>query len=141
MKAETALFAGVSLFFAVSAFVYGWFSAEPAGTAALVVSCLMSALIAFFLRHRHRKDGLLPKDRKDAPVHEAAGPVAFFPPRSAFPVLAAAGTALLGLGAVYGLWLFLIGIGVLVPGVLGFVFQYGARETQSVRMTGVEVED
>ncbi|MFF8017011.1 cytochrome c oxidase subunit 4 [Streptomyces sp. NPDC007929] len=138
MKAETALFAGVSLFFAVSATLYGWLSAEPAGTAALVVSCLMSALVAFFLWYRHRRDGLLPKDRKDVPVHEATGPVAFFPPHSAFPVLAAVGTALLGLGAVYGLWLFLIGAGVLLPGVLGFVFQYGARETETVRPTGVE---
>ncbi|MGC9478713.1 hypothetical protein CJD44_12315 [Streptomyces sp. alain-838] len=128
MKAESALFAGVSLFFAVSALVYGWFSAEPAGTAALAVSCLMSALVAFFLWQRHRKDGPLPQDEKEAPVHVAAGPVAFFPPSSAFPVLAAAGTALLGLGAVYGLWLFLIGAGVLVPGILGFVFQYGSRD-------------
>ncbi|MGA4968380.1 cytochrome c oxidase subunit 4 [Streptomyces pseudogriseolus] len=111
---------------------------RPAGTAALVVSCLMSALVAFFLWYRHRKDGLLPKDRKGASVHEAAGPVAFFPPHSAFPVLAAAGTALLGLGAVYGLWLFLIGAGVLVPGVLGFAFQYAARGTDPVRPTGVE---
>lgn len=50
----------------------------------------------------------------------------------------AAGTALLGLGAVYGLWLFLIGAGVLVPGVLGFVFQCGARGTDTVRPTGLE---
>lgn len=71
-------------------------------------------------------------------MHEAAGPVAFFPPRSAFPVLAAAGTALLGLGAVDGLWLFPSGAGVLVPGVLGFVFQYGARGADTVRPTGVE---
>ncbi|MFF9189199.1 aa3-type cytochrome oxidase subunit IV [Streptomyces rochei] len=129
MKAESALFAGVSLFFAVSGFVYGWFSAEPAGTAALAVSCPMSALVALFLWHRHRKDGQLPQDEKGAPVHVTAGPVAFFPPRSAFPVLAAVGTALLGLGAVYGLWLFLIGAGVLAPGILGFVFQYGSRDT------------
>ncbi|MGP2442747.1 aa3-type cytochrome oxidase subunit IV [Streptomyces sp. JW3] len=129
MKAESALFAGVSLFFAVCASVYGWSSAEPAGTAALTVSCLMSALVAFFLWQRHRKEGPLPQDEKESAVHEAAGPVAFFPPRSAFPVLAAVGTALLGLGAVYGLWLVLIGAGVLAPGVLGFVFQYGTRES------------
>lgn len=135
MKAETALFAGVSLFFAVSASIYGWFSDEPAGTAVLVISCLMSALVASFLWHRHRKDGPLPQDEKGAPVHRTSGHVAFFPPRSAFPVLAAAGTALLGLGAVYGLWLFLIGFGVLAPGVLGFVFQYGPRDTRSVRTT------
>lgn len=128
MKAETALFTGVSVFFAVSAAVYGWFSAEPAGTAALAVACLMAALVAFFLWRQHHKTGPAPQDRKEAAVHESAGPVAFFPPRSAFPVLTALGTAALGLGTVYGLWLFLIGVGLLAPGVWGFVFQYGERD-------------
>ncbi|GGZ02712.1 aa3-type cytochrome oxidase subunit IV [Streptomyces poonensis] len=129
MTAEAALFAGVSAFFAVCATVYGWWAAEPAGTAALVVAFLMAALVSFFLLRQHRRTGTLPQSRKEADVHEATGPVAFFPPRSAFPVLAALGTALLGLGVVYGLWLFLIGVGLVVPGVYGFVFQYGDRGT------------
>ncbi|MFF9024812.1 aa3-type cytochrome oxidase subunit IV [Streptomyces eurythermus] len=129
MKAETALFAGVSFFFATCATVYGWLSREPAGTAALVIACLMSALVALFLWRQHEKAGPLPQDRKDAAVHQTVGPVAFFPPRSAYPPLAALGTALLGAGVVYGLWLFLLGAGILAPGVWGFVFQYGKRGT------------
>ncbi|MFG2637979.1 cytochrome c oxidase subunit 4 [Streptomyces sp. NPDC048362] len=131
MNAETALFAGVSVFFGASATVYGWFSAEPAGTAALAVACLMSALVAFFLVRQHAKTGSLPQDQKGAAVHETTGPVDFFPPRSGFPVLTALGTALLALGLVYGLWLFLLGVGVIAPGIGGFVFQYGRRGTGS----------
>ncbi len=131
MRAESALFAGVSLFFAVCAVVYGWWSREPAGLAALVIACLMAALVSVFLLRQYQKEGPLPQNRKQAEVQEGAGPVAFFPPRSAFPVLAAVGTALVGLGTVYGLWLFLIGVGILAPGVWGFVFQYGDRGTHT----------
>lgn len=128
MKQESFLFCGVALFFAVTAAAYAWFSGEPAGTAALIVSFLMSSLIAFFLWVQHTRRGDRPQDRKDAPVHEASGPLAFFPARSYYPVFAAAGAALTALGVVYGLWLFLIGLGVLAPGVAGFAFQYNGRE-------------
>lgn len=129
MTAESVLFAGVSAFFAVCATVYGWWAAETVGTVVLVIAFLMAGLVSLALVRRHHRTGTLPQGRKEAEVHESVGPVAFFPPRSAFPVLAAVGTALLGLGMVYGLWLFLIGVGLLAPGVYGFVFQYGDRGT------------
>ncbi|WP_329201813.1 MULTISPECIES: aa3-type cytochrome oxidase subunit IV [unclassified Streptomyces] len=129
MKDETFLFGGISLFFAMCAATYWWFSTEPAGTAALVIACLMSALVSFFFWRQHHKSGSFPQEEKEAEVRHTAGLVAFFPPRSAYPVLAAFGTALLGLGAVYGLWLFLIGAGALAPGIWGFVFQYTDRRT------------
>lgn len=130
MKAESVLFAGVALFFAATASVYAAYSRDPAGIAALLVSFAMAALISFFFAVQYRRRGRRLQDTKDAEVREAAGPLAFFPPRSYHPVLTAAGTAVLGLGVVYGLWLFLVGVGVLAPGVLGFVFQYeGRRQT------------
>ncbi|MFD7811865.1 cytochrome c oxidase subunit 4 [Streptomyces sp. NPDC059785] len=129
MSSESGVFLGVSAFFGICAAGYGWWSLEPAGTAALIVSCLMAALVSVFLANQRRSTGVPAQNRKEAEVRDTTGPVAFFPPRSAFPVLAAAGTALTALGVVYGLWLFLIGLGVLVPGVWGFVFQYGQRGT------------
>lgn len=45
-------------------------------------------------------------------------------PHSIWPSLTAAGAALLALGVVFGLWLFLIGMGVALAGVFGMVFQY-----------------
>jgi Cytochrome c oxidase subunit IV len=128
VKVETYLFAGVALFFAVTAAGYGWFSEEPAGTAALVVAFLMSSLVAFFLAVQRRRRGIRPEDRRDGEVAERAGPVDFFPPRSPWPPVSALGFALAALGVVFGLWLFLIGFGVLAMGVAGFVFQYGGRE-------------
>ncbi|MER7728121.1 cytochrome c oxidase subunit 4 [Streptomyces sp. NPDC096323] len=128
MKGEAWLFTGVALFFAVTGSVYAAFAPDPAGIAALAVSGLMSALIAAYVWWGFARIGPRPEDRRDARVREVGGTRKFFPARSYFPVLAAAGTALLGLGVVQGLWLFLIGVGVLIPGVYGFAFQYADRE-------------
>ncbi|MET9827808.1 cytochrome c oxidase subunit 4 [Streptomyces sp. NPDC006385] len=130
MKTESRLFIGVAGFFLVTAVGYGWRSKEPAGTAVLVVAFLMAALVAFFLHTQYRRRGLRAQDRPDAEVVDGAGPLAFFPPSSPWPITTAVGSALAALGVVYGLWLFLLGVGVLGHGVFGMVFQYAARGAQ-----------
>ncbi|MEV4442898.1 cytochrome c oxidase subunit 4 [Streptomyces sp. NPDC049577] len=128
MRTEAYLFAGVAAFFLGTDVFYLWFSGrEPAGTAALTVSFVMSSLMAFFFTMNYRRKGLRPEDRRDGDVADRAGPVDFFPPRSAYPVLTAFGAALTALGVVYGLWLFIIGFGLLAAGVFGMAFQYVAR--------------
>ncbi|WP_425246448.1 cytochrome c oxidase subunit 4 [Streptomyces sp. NEAU-NA10] len=130
MKIEARLFTGVAVFFAVTAVGYGWRSREPAGTAVLVVACLMAALVAFFLYVQYRKRGRRPQDRLDAEVAETAGPLEFFPPRSPWPITIALGAIVLALGVVFGLWLALLGLGILGHGVFGMVFQYAGRGGQ-----------
>ncbi|MER6013308.1 cytochrome c oxidase subunit 4 [Streptomyces bluensis] len=127
MKVEAFLFAGVAAFFAVTAGLYGWWSGEPAGTAALVIAFLMGGVVSFFCAVQYRRKGRRPQDRRDAEVAEASGPLEFFPPNSPWPLVTACGAALTATGVVYGLWLFLIGVGVLARGVLGMVFQYVHR--------------
>ncbi|MEU5806170.1 MULTISPECIES: aa3-type cytochrome oxidase subunit IV [unclassified Streptomyces] len=123
MKGEAWLFTGTALFFGATMVVYAWFSGEPAGTAALAVSFLMTALVAAFLWRQHLRGGSRPEDRGTAEVQEAGGRREFFPGRTYLPVAAAAGTALIGLGVVQGLWLCLVGFGVLAPAVVGFAFR------------------
>jgi hypothetical protein len=127
MKHESYLFAGVSLFFLITATAYGWFSREPAGTVALLVSCLMAGVIAFFSMVNYRRKGLRPEDRPESEIRERAGAVGFFPPHSPYPVVTALGVTVLAIGVVYGAWLALIGLGVLGGGVFGLVFQYVER--------------
>jgi hypothetical protein len=129
VRTESYVFGGVSVFFAVNATWYGPFSRDPAGTAALTVSCLMAALVAFFLQVQYRRRGLRPQDRPRADVVEGAGPLEFMPPASPWPVTGGAGFGLTALGVVYGLWLFLIGAGVLAAGVYGMIFQYADRRS------------
>lgn len=128
MRTEAYLFGGVALFFAGTAALYGvWSGGDPAGTTALVVAFGMAALVSFFCVMHYRRKGRRPQDRPDAEVADNAGPLEFFPPHSPWPVLTAAGFALTATGVVYGLWLFLIGVGVLAAGVFGLVFQYARR--------------
>ncbi len=129
MKSEAYLFAGVALFFLVTDAAYIWFAQEPAGIAALTVSFLMSAVIAFFSLINYRRKGLRPEDRPSGEIRERAGRLDFFPPHSGYPVVTAAGVTVLAVGVVYGLWLFLIGFAVLAVGVFGLVFQYAGRES------------
>ncbi|MER6103269.1 cytochrome c oxidase subunit 4 [Streptomyces sp. NPDC001832] len=124
MKTEAILFAGVAGFFLVTDVLYAVWSRDPTGTAALTVSFLMASLVTFFFATNYRRKGLRPEDRADGRVHERSGPVDFFPPHSIWPSVTAAGTALLALGVVFGLWLLLIGLGVVLAGMFGMVFQY-----------------
>ncbi|MCG3039206.1 cytochrome c oxidase subunit 4 [Streptomyces sp. S1A] len=127
MKVETYLFGGVALFFALTATVYAVFADDPAGTAALFIAFLMASLVAFFLAVQHRRAGGRPEDRRDGEIADRAGPVDFFPDGSPWPPVTALGVTLTAAGVVLGLWLFLIGSGVLAAGVSGFVLQYARR--------------
>lgn len=128
MRTEAYLFAGVSVFFALETIGYAWWSsADPAGTTALTVAFIMTALVALFFAVQYRRKGVRPEDRKDGEVRERAGRLDFFPPRSGWPPVAALGVTITGIGVVYGLWLFLIGLGAVTLGVGGFVFQYARR--------------
>ncbi|GHE06035.1 aa3-type cytochrome oxidase subunit IV [Streptomyces alanosinicus] len=127
MRAEAMLFGGVAVFFGGSAALYGVWSRDETGTVALVVACAMAALVAFFCLIQYRRRGARAQDRGDADVADGAGPVAFFPDESPWPVLTALGFAMTATGVVFGLWLFLIGLGVLARGVYGMVFQYARR--------------
>jgi hypothetical protein len=129
VKAEGWLFAGMSLYFTGAASVYWAFSTEPAGTAALTVAALMSALVAFFFFVQYVKRGPRAQDRAEAETAETAGPLAFFPPSSLWPFALAAGLALAALGVVYALWIFLLGFGLLCAAVFGFLFQYVPGES------------
>ncbi|MFI9024638.1 cytochrome c oxidase subunit 4 [Streptomyces sp. NPDC053560] len=122
MKTEGYLLGGVAVFFLGVDIVYALLSLEPAGVAALTVSCLVATLVSAFCALNHRRRGARPEDDRAGEIRQRAARLAFFPPKSGFPPLTALGAAVAGLGLVYGLWLFLIGFGLLVAGVFGMVF-------------------
>ncbi|MEV5510798.1 aa3-type cytochrome oxidase subunit IV [Streptomyces orinoci] len=124
MKHEAMLFAGVAGFFLITDVSYIWFAREPAGVAALTVSLVMSSVISFFCAMNYRRKGRRPEDVGDSEIRERAGLLDFFPPHSAYPPVTAVGAALMAVGIVYGLWLFIIGCGIMLAGVFGMVFQF-----------------
>ncbi len=124
MRAESILFAGVAGFFLVTGTVYAWWAQEPVGICALSVSFLMASIICFFFSRNYRLRGRRPEDDRNADITARGGPVDFFPDESPYPVAVAFGSGVLMLGVVFGVWLFLIGLGILGAGVCGFVYQY-----------------
>ncbi|MEU6328540.1 cytochrome c oxidase subunit 4 [Streptomyces sp. NPDC047049] len=128
MKTEAYLFAGVALFFLLTDAVYIWLAREPAGVAALTVSCFMAVVISFFCAMNYRRKGERPEDRKESQIHERSGPLDFFPPHSGYPIVVALGVALLALGLVYAVWLILIGLGVTAAAVFAMVFEFARRD-------------
>ncbi|MCX3063417.1 aa3-type cytochrome oxidase subunit IV [Streptomyces beihaiensis] len=124
MKIEALLFGGIAVFFGGAAVLYRVWSRDPTGTAVLIIAFLMALAISLFCAVNYRRKGARPQDRTEAEVADAAGPVEFFPAHSYWPVVTALGAALTATGIVYGLWLFLIGFGVLARGVAGMALQY-----------------
>jgi hypothetical protein len=87
----------------------------------------MASLICFFFTQNYRRRGARPEDHRDGEIADRAGPLDFFPARSPYPLVTAAGAVLCALGVVFGLWLFLLGLGTLASGAGGMVFQYVHR--------------
>lgn len=129
MKSEAYLFAGVAVFFLLTDAAYIWFAREPAGIAALTVSCFMASVISFFCLINHRRKGGRPEDRPTGEIRERSGHVAFFPPHSGHPAVTAAGVTVCAIGIIYGFWLFMIGLGVFAIGLISMVLEFAGRDS------------
>lgn len=125
MKAETWLFASCSIFFVLVTPLYYWSSSDITGTTALVMTFLLTTLVAFYLGFHARKMEPRPEDRKDGEIAEGAGELGFFPPYSWWPLWCALclSTMTLAVG-LHQWWLLIIG-GVLgAIALCGLVFEY-----------------
>lgn len=124
MKAEGIMMGALSLFFLVVTPVYWFMSYDPTGTTALILTTCLGLLVTFYTLMVARRTGPRPEDRQDAEIAEGAGEVGFFSPYSWWPLWCALSLSVVGLGIVFGWWLFLIGAGFGVVALLGFVFEY-----------------
>ncbi|MGY1713939.1 cytochrome c oxidase subunit 4 [Geodermatophilus nigrescens] len=125
MKVEALIFNLIAVFCVVAAAVYGFWSREPIGTTALVLSAGLTGLIGGFFWFVSRRIDARPEDRKDAEIAEGAGELGFFSPASYWPFAIAVGAALTGLGlAFWYFWLIAIGTVALLVTVGGLLFEY-----------------
>jgi hypothetical protein len=124
MKVEGLLFAGGTAFFAISGVIYWSLSQEPAGTAALAFTAVLSFLIGYYLLFTGRRIDPRPEDQVDAEIADGAGELGFFSPHSWWPLAVAASAAIVFLGLVFGWWLFIAGAIFAGLAVVGLVFEY-----------------
>ena len=132
MKVEGYLFALLAVFFVPVTAIYWVLSEDWTGTTCLVLTFALASMVGYYLLFTARRMEARPEDRPDAEIAEGAGEIGFFPPHSWWPIVLAAGAALSALGLIFGLFLFLLGVGVVSLGVVGMTFEYylGINRTQ-----------
>ncbi len=125
MKVEAKIFNIITLFFFLSAVVYGLWSKEPVGTVALVLVGGLSLLIGSYFNFVARRIETRPEDNPDAEISDGAGELGFFSPGSYWPVGVAASAAFAGVAlAFFHTWMIVMAVGTILITVAGLVFEY-----------------
>lgn len=125
MKAETWIFVITTAFFALVTPAYWFITHDWTGTSALVMSTLLVLMVSIYLGFHAARMDPRPEDRKDGEIAEGAGELGFFPPYSWWPLWCALTLAVCVLGVALGQWwLFVIGAGLGVVALSGWVFEY-----------------
>ena len=124
MKSEAWIFLICTVFFLLVAPAYWLITGDPTGTAALVMTMLLNALVAFYLGFHAARMDPRPEDNKDGDIADGAGELGFFPPYSWWPLWCGASLGLIVFGIVIGWWLAIIGAVFGVVALQGLVFEY-----------------
>lgn len=125
MKPERWTFWYVAIFFGIVTPIYWFMSHEIAGTFAMGFSALLGAMVAGYLTITARTFDPRPEDRPDGEVIDAAGDVGFFAPSSIWPFWCALTAAVIILGpALHQAWISIVGIGMGVWALSGWLFQF-----------------
>ena len=135
MKIEARFLIGIGVFFGIIAISYWFTSYEDGGTLMLVGATALGLVPGayYFFWHRRfqgskyffwgrtdRVVGTRPEDRDDATIADGAGVVSSFPGSSVWPFVFGVGAFTFLLAFVFGVWLALVGISVILTAVIGF---------------------
>lgn len=137
MKTNVNLWWVLTGFFLIMAVVYtswniaehsgrAWYSAiEWVGTIALLFTAFMAVMIGFYIARVHNaQGGELPEDTLTADIDDGDPEVGEFSPWSWWPLVLAFSASLAIIGLAIGQWLFVIGLGVFVVAIVGWVYEY-----------------
>ena len=125
MRTEWKIFAPIAVFFLVVGVIYALFTkmSEPIGVVALLLASVTCGMIAVYLAITSRKIDR-PEDRGDGEIAEGAGELGFFPASSIWPLWTALTMVLIVLGPVFGWWISLLGLGMGIWSLTGWVYEY-----------------
>lgn len=130
MKVSILLFWILGAFFGLAAVVYTWLTVllagevEWVGAAGLALVTGLAVMIAGYLQATARRLDPGPEDDPLGSIEDAAGDQGHFSPWSWWPLPLAAAGALVFLGAAVGWWVSIIGVGIGVVGLVGWVYEY-----------------
>lgn len=126
MKFIARLFLLGAAFYLVVATVYGFMTSwlEPAGVAAIYLTGGLSLLIGGYAVLVSRRSDGLPEDDPLGEISQGMGEQGLFAPNSWWPMPLALAAAVMFAGFAVGWWLFLIGAGIGVVALVGWVFEF-----------------
>ena len=126
MRTETWVFGSGTFFFIPLAFIYFLLSGfqEYVGFVALLLTGGLSAMIGLYLYLVGLRIDPRPEDDSYGEIEQGAGELGFFNPRSIWPIMVAFAGAVMFLGLALGVWMFLIGVGLLAMTSIGLLFEH-----------------
>ena len=124
MKIEGFLFAGGAAFYGLIAVIYWVITKEIVGSTALALTGALAFLVGFYVLYTSRRVGVRPEDDPNANVEDAEPDYGFFSPHSWWPLAVAGATGVVLLGLIFAVWMLLLGVGLLMGALVGFVFEY-----------------
>lgn len=124
MKTEWKIFLPLTLFFFITTPAYAYYGREPIGIVALLLSGLTSFMIMGYLWLLSRRMNPRPEDLHEGEVAQGAGELGFFPPQSIWPFWVALSLAVIVLGPVFGWWITILGMGLGIWALSGWVYEY-----------------
>ena len=126
MKVESKLFVYLAIFFLPIGPIYLYLNngSDLAGPIALLLTALLSALIAFYLTITGRQFTQRPEDDPTGEISDQEGDYGFFTPYSWWPLWLGASAATCFAGLAVGWWLFIIGAGFGIVSLVGWTFEH-----------------
>ena|ERR1700728_2517256 len=119
MRVEAILLLFLGVFFGIVGIVYWFWSYEDAGTMMLAGTAALGFLPGGYYFYWHRRMGQRVEDRDDASIAEGAGDINSFPGSSIWPFVLGMGAFLTVLSLVFGIWLILPGITLILTAAVG----------------------
>lgn len=124
MKVEGWAFVLGFIFYSVVGGAYWYFSRDEVGTTLLVLTGGLAFLVAFYTLYTAKRVYPRPEDRQDGEIDEADPEYGFFSPNSWWPLVVGLGAAGIALGLVFAVWFVVLSLGILIIGIIGWLFEY-----------------
>lgn len=121
MTTAAKIFLGAAAFGAAVGGLYWVVAGEPAGTVLLAFFGVAPLIAAVYLWRGARSGPPPPEDRPDADPGGASIELGTFATESAWPVIFAGASLLVGVGFVFGIWLLLPAAALFVVATVGLV--------------------
>jgi hypothetical protein len=119
VKIEAKLMIILTVFFAAVTVSYWFVSYEHAGTTMLAFSGIFALVPGAYYWWWSRRMHPRPEDRNDATLSDGAGALGVFATDTIWPLVLAAGSTLIAVAFVFGVWLAIPGIGLCLLALVG----------------------